>query len=689
MTKDLKEAFSKENLIRCWTWLNSNGDNNYKYYYRSLYKAYTLSLDENSDKLHRDLIQSRYRPEHSTKLYIPKKSGILRPYSLLNLNDQVVYLALVSIIAERLVKRAKKNYYKRVFGHLYAGRVTPFFYKRWTYGYMRYNQAINKSFLEGFKWTASFDLTAFYDSIDHKVLSYFLLELGLTKEFTIYLTDCLEVWTASTSNRIYHGHGIPQGPLPSGLLSEVILQHFDEQKLFNKPSIKYYRYVDDIRLMGKSEEDVRRALLELDYVSKEVGLFPQSSKINIHEISDIDEEIKTVSLPPEPIDFNENFDQLDVKNRIDELAKDGAIENETRFKYVLAHAAPDEKLANKLLYILKKNPHLYQTILKHFSKYNKFSKTISKKMLLQLNQEQLYEEITSAYLIISLGKIHKSIRNDFSAYCIRLHLKRKHINSPNLRSIVFVWLLNENYFKYREIENIYKSKEWWLIHNSLEFIDVDLFGEPSYQGILNVLLKSESFEVAIKAAFLIVRHNFSITVPINTIHDAAQIILKKAKIIGRTSLSLSNINRRLEEVCGTKLPAFNWKRFLGTEQINCERIAYLLTGYIKTDANAFINELDVFNDLIINALYLKNTALGSYKLGNIGSCLTPTGRFASGYPKFFWLCNKIHELRLESALSHPIVKRTGKPTRQIKFKEIEKLKPQIYAGYKELIALIA
>ncbi|MBN8704221.1 MAG: hypothetical protein J0M08_14265 [Bacteroidetes bacterium] len=689
MTTDLKTAFDKENLLRCWTWLNTNADNNYKNHFRSLYKAYALSLDENIDKLHRDLKYHRYKPELSTKLYIPKKSGILRPYTLLNINDQIVYLALVSIIAEKLFKKAKKNYNKSVFGHLYAGKTSLYFYQKWSDGYVNFNHSINDAFTSGYKWTASFDLTAFYDSIDHKVLTHFLSGIGITKEFSKYLTDCLEVWTASTPTRIYHGHGIPQGPLPSGLLSEVILQYFDEHKSFKKTTVRYFRYVDDIRLLAKTEGNVRKGLLELDYTSKEIGLFPQSGKINIHEIENLDDEIKTISLPPEPINFRLAFDQTEVLNRFNELVKANKVLNETRFKYVLAHAAPNEKLAKKLLNILLKNPHLYQSILKHFSKYKKFTKSVSTKILSLLKLEQLYEEVTTAYILTSLNKIHKDLVADFKTHILSLHSKRKTITSPNLRSIIFVWLLNENHFTYKEIENIYKSTEWWLIHNSLDYIDIDRFGEPSYQAILNVLIKSSSFEVAIKAAYLISEHNLKVTTPLSKINDSAQIILKKAGIIGKTSLSKSSIPARLNEIAGITFPTKNWKTFLNTDHSNCERLALLLTGHIKTDANSFINEFDVFNDFVCKALFLHDGTLGTYTLGKIGSTLhSTTSRFATNYPKFNALCKKVHELRLESDLSHPIVKSTGKATRRIKFSEIKKLMKIIIDGYTELISSI-
>lgn len=686
LTADLKEAFTLLNLQRAWKWLNTNSDVNYKNYFRSLFSAYSISIDENLKKLQADLLSARYRPDHSTKLYVPKKSGILRPFSLLKVTDQIVYVALIAIVAERMHPKVKRNYNKSVFGNLYAGKSSDFFYQRWTDGYSHFSRAINEAFTDGFKWTASFDLTAYYDSIDHKVLSHFLDKLGLSKEFVRYLTDHLEIWTASTDNRIYHGHGIPQGPLPSGLLSEVILKHFDDHKLFKSKSIKYFRYVDDIRILGKTEADVRKALLTLDMVSKEVGLFPQTSKINIHKIADIEEEIKSVSLPPEPLDFKLSFTQKEVVKRLYELSKGNKIQNETRFKYVLRHADPNNKLALKLLSILYHYPHLYPTVLNHLRKYKTFTKSISDQILVLLKKEQLYEEVTATYLLACLNKVHPAAKPEFIRYCISLQKKRASIISPNLRSIVFVWLINVRHFKFSEIEKIYRAtKEWWIITNSLDYIDIDEFGRPSYENLLNTLIKSKSFEVAIKAAYLITVHGLTVKTLISDINGNAQLILKKAGTIGRTALSKTTISLRLSEISETTFPYFKWHKFLNSDHASCERLMVLAVGYSKTDANAFVNQLDVINDLMCKALYHANPVMGTYTLGKIGSVLsTPTGRFATSFPKYYKLCNKIHQLRLESDLSHPIVKSTGAATRRIKFAEIKKLKADIYDAYFEI-----
>src|SRR4029077_6615648 len=122
------------------------------------------------------------------------------------------------------------------------------------------------------------------------------------------LARCLNTWT-STKGTIYHNHGIPQGPLSSGLLSEVVLQHFDQNHRA-PATVKYFRYVDDIRLFAKSMADLRRVVTWLDMLSKDVGLFPQSSKINLHEVTDIEEELKKV-VSPRPEDEDEDNPDID------------------------------------------------------------------------------------------------------------------------------------------------------------------------------------------------------------------------------------------------------------------------------------------------------------------------------------------------------------------------------------------
>ena len=226
------QVYTLSNLTRAYRWVLSTPDPRYKNYFREDYAAYALATALNLRILGRQIRGGRFAPSHASKVYIPKPSGILRPISLLTVNDQIAYQACVNVVAEKLASRTQKRRLKTVFYHLYAGSRSPFFYLRWETSYAAYSAAIRTNFAAGFRYVATFDLTAFYDSIDHQVLKVFLRRSGIDPDTSEFLLSNLRHWTEPTwsggrGRLIYHQHGIPQGPSPSGMLSEVVLQHFD------------------------------------------------------------------------------------------------------------------------------------------------------------------------------------------------------------------------------------------------------------------------------------------------------------------------------------------------------------------------------------------------------------------------------------------------------------------------------
>jgi hypothetical protein len=112
----LQEAYRRDNLERAWRWIRSNPDAKFKSYFRSAYAEFALAdfrlIDDLMDRLKRGV----YRPSHACKIFYPKRSGILRPYTLLSVEDQIVYQAFVSVVAERLFPRVKSRYMSETFG---------------------------------------------------------------------------------------------------------------------------------------------------------------------------------------------------------------------------------------------------------------------------------------------------------------------------------------------------------------------------------------------------------------------------------------------------------------------------------------------------------------------------------------------------------------------------------------------
>ena len=428
MVPSLREAFNFDNLKLAWRWLNTNDDSYYKYFFRHIYRAYAISIDENLKDLNKRLIRGLYKPAHATKLYIPKKSGIQRPYTLLNVEDQIVYQALINIIAEKLSQKVKRFYNKEVFGNLYAGRRSKFFYKKWRKGYEAFSNSIRAVFQKGFIYTASFDLTACYDSIDHSVLNHFLLDLNLENEFNNKLCEYLKYWTAaSTEKRIYQGHGIPQGPLSSGLLSEAVLRYFDENHTASPRHWKYFRYVDDIRFFAKNEHDLRVLLVEMDLLSKQIGLFPQSSKIEIHKVINIENEIKSISDPKDPIVSIPSPNQKNVQKKLIELSPHFEVTNPTRFKYILSSAKPNSAVSRRLLRILSKQPYLYISVFNYFTYYTQISKVVSFDLLNILKSNNLYAAFLASGMRILRDHCHPSLIQSLERYAKKKFKIQRHI----------------------------------------------------------------------------------------------------------------------------------------------------------------------------------------------------------------------------------------------------------------------
>ena len=137
-TDDYEKMCNYENIKRAYRWIVSNPNAIYKNYSRDSYEACAAALEYNIKRLRRDLLHKTYNPSHASKIYFPKSSGILRPYTLLTVNDQITYQACINIIAEKLFPKVKNNYLNKSFGNLYAGKSSLFFYRKWQNCYKSY-----------------------------------------------------------------------------------------------------------------------------------------------------------------------------------------------------------------------------------------------------------------------------------------------------------------------------------------------------------------------------------------------------------------------------------------------------------------------------------------------------------------------------------------------------------------------
>lgn len=505
---DLNKIFDLKNMRRAYRWILSNTDAKYKSYFRDSYAAFAVSSESLIRDLRQRCISNRYTPSHASKIMAPKPSGTLRPITLLTTEDQIVYQACVNIIADCLKQKTKQRYHKRVFAHLYAGKTSQFFYFKWQNSYRKMAQQTRKNFSDGYTYVATFDLTAFYDSIDHHVLQHFLHELYLNEDAIRFLMECLRKWTSSTWNTsptaIYHEHGIPQGPLSSGMLSEAVLQHLDIAGERGRKT-RYLRYVDDIRIFAKSEAELRRKLIGLDLASKEIDLFPQTSKINIRIMTNPNDEIKSVSRPLEPSVFP-TIDQTKLKKRILAITRRSSIPMRlsTRFKYLLAFVEPTYTLSIRLLDVLYHHPEYSGEIGRYFSRYKTISPRIAHNIVLFISNFELYQSVNADLLRACLGRLPAPEASAMGRFAARRLLRppRGSIRvQASYKEALVAWALTTREINYTEFETLLSNEtDWWVRKCMLRELSKEYFGLTSYRALLNKSLRIQESETARAAA---------------------------------------------------------------------------------------------------------------------------------------------------------------------------------------------
>jgi hypothetical protein len=154
--------------------------------------------------------------------------------------------------------------------------------------------------------------------------------------------------------------------------------------------------------------------------------------------------------------------------------------------------------------------------------------------------------------------------------------------------------------------------------------------------------------------------------PARDVHPLARLVLKEFGALRRAKAGVCGIRMAIDEMTGHDI-AIDWRKFFGRNYKHAEAQIVECKGYFKTSANSWVNGTDVFIDWLLDALFRRDVALGTYTIGNVGGC-TSHGALKTNYPAVFKLLNEVHAKRYQSNLSHAKVRRTSQPTKRIRFK---------------------
>ena len=684
---------SQQNLNLAWRRLATTKDARYKSYFRHIMEAYELSHKENILDLYYRIKNNDYEPRSPIRIYYPKSSGLQRPITLLNIEDQIVLQAITNIFADKVRDRRKLLIGKSIFSNwLTKKRDSDFFLSDWKYGYHALRNSLLDWYRRGYNWTINFDLSAFYDTIPHDLLIKTISPRGGNQGFSNFIANCLKVWTADTqADR--HSHGIPQGPNASAFLAECIMLSIDEKM---HESCVYLRYVDDIRILGQSEYEVRRALVNLDILCRERGLIPNSEKTNIIKVKNEDQLIENI---PPILFYEETFDQKQKKaeaagkellgtlsSNNDELQ----VIDKSKFRYILFRAGP----SNEILEIVKKAwshfPQHIDAFSSFLENYNRIDDVVN--ICMKEIKSSPYDFIRGeCWKILTRMCNVKEIYQlkDFAIQAIR----SKNGSATKIGAYQFLLRCEEL--------GIGSYSDWLIYEDSslIQAIAIQNFhlSEDTGVNLAIQILQRRSPDPSLamlvplfqsKLTLQQLSQNPSKLLPV-TLNVYSKVgLIGKSRRINRDVLGII-LHKRY------KIPLWNkWHILFGNEYSHAYSLLQLSESHFTVSRSSWLAQQDAFNDALFRAfqkfIMSKNSPGAIPIIDNKGvlldyGALIRNQVFSSFFPNLAHNLVISHRRRSSLPNAHPYEKYTGNKATALKLYEQRKIVAHLRSAYIEII----
>jgi RNA-directed DNA polymerase len=206
--RGLYSLFNRSNLRAAWFALNRKAAAGVD---GITHEEYGRDLDAHVEKLAEELKGKRYRAKLIRRSYLPKGEGTTRPLGILTMSDKLVQ----RVAADILTAIYEQDFCD--FSHAYRpGR-----------GARTAVEAVRSGFIGSrCSWVVEFDITGFYDNINHDLLMKMLERRINDKPFLILIRKWLRAGVLDTDGMVLHpATGTPQGGIISCVLANIYLHY--------------------------------------------------------------------------------------------------------------------------------------------------------------------------------------------------------------------------------------------------------------------------------------------------------------------------------------------------------------------------------------------------------------------------------------------------------------------------------
>lgn len=231
-------------------------------------EMFEAHLEENLEKLSRELREGKYRPQAIRRHWIPKPgSKEKRPLGIPTVRDRVAQAALLNVL-------------EPIFEREFAEQSYGFRPHRGCKDALR---RVEEMLERGNTWVVDADLKSYFDTIPHDMLvkqveqkvsdgAVIALLKGYLKQGVM---EGMKEWTPE--------EGTPQGAIISPMLSNVYLDPLDHE--MERRGIEMVRYADDFVILCQSKAEAEAALEEVRQWTMKVGLQLHPTKTRVVDAS--------------------------------------------------------------------------------------------------------------------------------------------------------------------------------------------------------------------------------------------------------------------------------------------------------------------------------------------------------------------------------------------------------------------